>query len=67
MFARRQVLIPFYRGFGRQRERAVGALAQDIGSTAIVFLREYVIAAEKRVSTDLLEIALPGTADAVLR
>ena len=57
MVASRQVEIPYYRGVGRQRGRGFGALAQDIGRTAIPFLRKYIVPAAKRVGADLLEFA----------
>ena len=57
--------IPFYRGVGRQRGRGFGALAQVIGRTAIPFLRKCIVAAAKRVGTDLLEFAVPEIAEVV--
>ena len=65
MVASKQVEIPYYRGVGRQRGRGFGALAQDIGITAIPFLREYIVPAAKRVGADLLEFALPEIAEVV--
>ena len=65
MVASRQVEIPFYRGVGRQRGRGFGALAQVIGRTAIPFLREYFVRAAKCVGADLLEFAVPKTAEVV--
>ena len=41
----------------------MGALAQFIGRTAIPFLRKYNVTAAKRVGADLLEFAVPGTAE----
>ena len=40
MVASRQVEIPFYRGFGRQCGREIGAFVQDIGRNAIPFVRK---------------------------
>ena len=51
--------IPYYRAVGRERGRGFGALAQDIGRTAIPFLRKYVIPAAKRIGADMLEFAVP--------
>ena len=65
MVAPREVEIPFYRGVGRQRGRGFGALAQDIGRTAIPFLRKYIVPASKRVGADLLEFAVPEIAEVV--
>ena len=65
MVASRQVEIPYYRGVGRQRGRGFGALAQVIGTTAIPFLRKYVVPAAKRVGADLLEFAVPEIAEVV--
>ena len=65
MVASRQVEIPYYRGFGRQRARGFGAHAQVIGRTAIPFLRKYVVPAAKRVGADLLEFAVPEIAEVV--
>ena len=59
MVASRQVEIPYYRGVGRQRGRGFGALAQDIGRTAIPFLRKYVVPAAKHIGADMLEFAAP--------
>ena len=65
MVASRQVEIPFYRGMGRQRGRGFGALAQVIGRTAIPFLRKYIVPGAKHVGADLLEFAVPESADVV--
>ena len=65
MVASRQVEIPFYRGIGRQRGRGFGALAQNIGRTAIYFLREYIVAAAKCLNADMLEFVVPEIADFV--
>ena len=65
MVALRQVEIQFYRGVGQQRGRGFGALAQDIGRTAIPFLRKYIVPAAKRVGADLLEFAVPEIAEVV--
>ena len=59
MVASRQVEIPYYRGFGRQRGRGFGALAQVIRRIAIPFLRKYVVQAAKRIGADMLEFAAP--------
>ena len=59
MVASRQVEIPYYRRFGRQRGRGFGALAQVIEGTAISFLRKYVVPAAKRIGADLLKFATP--------
>ena len=59
MIASSQVEIPYYRAVGRQRGRGFGALAQVIGSTAIPFLRKYVVPAAKRIGAGMLEFAVP--------
>ena len=65
MVASRGVEIPYFRGVGRQRGRGSGALAQDVGRTAILFLRKYIVPAAKRVGADLLEFAVPEIAEVV--
>ena len=65
MVASREVEIPFYGGVGRRRGRGFGALAQVIGTTAIPFLRKYIVSAGKRVGADLLEFAVPEIAEVV--
>ena len=65
MVASREVEIPFRRGVGRQRGQGFGALAQVIGRTAIPFLRKYIIPAAKHVGADLLEFAVPESAEVV--
>ena len=65
MVASNTLELPYYRGIGRQRGRAFGALAQVIGRTAILFLRKYLVPAAKRVGADLLEFAVPEVADVV--
>ena len=65
MVASRQVEIPYYRAVGRQRGRGFGARAQVIGRTAIPFLCKYVVPAAKRVGADLLEFAVPESAEVV--
>ena len=65
MVASRQVDILLYRGIGRQREWAFGALAQVIGRTANPFLRKDIVPAAKHVNVDLLEFATPENAELV--
>ena len=65
MVASREVEISYYRGVARQRRRGFGALAQVIGRTAIPFSRKYIVPAAKRVGDDLLEFAVPETAEIV--
>ena len=59
MVASRQVEVPYYRAFGRQRGRGLGAPAQVIGRTAIPILRKYMVPAAKRIGADMLEFAAP--------
>ena len=66
MVASRQIEIPYSRGVGRQRGRGLGALAQVIGRTAIPFLPKKLVPAAKRVGADLLEFAVPETAEVVV-
>ena len=65
MVASRHGQIPYCRGFGRQRGRGFGALAQVIGRTAIPFLRKYIVPAAKRVGADFLDLAVPEIAEVV--
>ena len=65
MVASNTLELPYYKGIGRQRGRGFGALAQVIGTTAIPFLRKYIVPAAKRVGADLLEFAVPEVADFV--
>ena len=65
MVASRQVETPYYRAVGRQRGREFGALAQVIGRTAIPFLRKCIVPAAKHVGADLMEFAVPETAEVV--
>ena len=65
MVASREVEIPYYRGVGRRNGRGFDALAQVIGRTAIPFLRKYIVPAAKRVGADLLEFAVPESAEVV--
>ena len=65
MVASRQDEIPFYRGVGRQRGRSFGALALNIGTTAIPFVRKYFVPAAKQVGADLLDFAVPEVAEVV--
>ena len=43
-----------------------GALAQFIGSTAIPFLRKYIVPAAKSLGADLLDFDVPEIADVVI-
>ena len=61
----RQVEIPFYRGIGRLRGRGFGALAQDIGRTAVPSLHKNIVPAAKSVGAYLLEFAALEIAEAV--
>ena len=65
MVASSKVEIIRYRGVGRQRGRGFGALPEVIGRTAIPFLRKYIVPAAKGVGADLLEFAVPGSAEIV--
>ena len=46
-------------GHARQRGRGFGALAQNLGRTAIPFIKKYIVPAAKRIGADLFEIAAP--------
>ena len=65
MVPSRHVEIPFYRGVGRQRGRGFSALAQVLARTAIPFLRKYYVPVAKRVGAELLEFAVPESAEVV--
>ena len=65
MVASNTLELLYYKGFGREKGRGFGALAQVIGTTAIPFLRKYIVPAAKRVCADLLEFAVPEVADVV--
>ena len=65
MVASRQVEIPFSRGNGRQRARRLGAVAQNIGRTAIPFFPKYNVPAAKHVGADLLQFAALEIAEVV--
>ena len=65
MVASNNLELPYYKGTGRQRRRCCGALAQDIGRTAILSVRKYIVPAAKRVGADLLEFAVPEVVDVV--
>ena len=65
MVASRQVGIPFYRGFGRQRWKEVGTPAQFSERTSAPCLSKYMLPASKRVGADLLEFAAPEIAEVV--
>ena len=65
MVSSNTLVLPHYKGIGRQRGRGFGAPAQVIGRTAIPFLRKYIVPAAKRVGADLLEFAVPEVADVV--
>ena len=65
MVASRQVEISFFTGFGQQHGCGFGAPAQVIGRTKIPLLLQFVVPAAKRVSFDLLEIAVSAFADIV--
>ena len=61
----RQVEVPLCRGVDPHRARGFGALAQDFGRSAILFLPKYVVPAAKCVSADLLEFAVTEFAEIV--
>ena len=65
MVVSRQIDIPYYRGIGQQRGIGYGALAQLIGRTAIPFLGNYIVPAQKRKGAVLMEFAAPESAEAV--
>ena len=65
MVASNTLELPHYKGIGRQRGCGFGALAQIIGRTAILFLKNFIVPAAKRVVADLLEFAVPELADVV--
>ena len=65
MVASREVELPYYKGVGRQRGRGFDALAQVIGRTVIPFLKNYVVAAARRIGADMLGFAVPEIADVV--
>ena len=63
MVASNTLELPYYKGIGHQRARGFGALAQVIGKTAILFLKNYIVPAAKRVGADLLEFEVPEIVD----
>ena len=65
MVASNTLEFPYNKGIGRQRGRCFGALAQVIGRITILFLRNYMFTAAKRVGADLLKFAVPEVADVV--
>ena len=65
MVASKQVDVPLFRGFGRQRGRGFSALAQVYGRTAVPFLRESIVPAAKHVGAGLLEFVGPEFAEVV--
>ena len=53
-----QLISPFFEdNYAKQPGRGFGALVQTLGRTAISFLKKYIVPAEKRIGTDLIEIA----------
>ena len=63
MVASEQVKFPFFRCIGRQRGKGFGALAQIIGTTESLHVREYIVPAAKRVGADLLVFSAPEIAE----
>ena len=63
MVASNTLELPYHKGIGRQRRHGLGALAQDIGKTAILFPRKYIVPGAERVGADLVEFAVPDVAD----
>ena len=61
----RQIKIPYYRSFGQQRGRGFGALANVIGRTTVLLLRNNFVAASKRIGADLLDFAAPENAEVI--
>ena len=59
----KQAEITMYRGFGRQRRRGFGSLAQVIGRTTTPFLRKSIVLAAKRVGAYLLYFTAPEKAE----
>ena len=55
--------VSYYKGNGRQRGRAFGALAQAIGRSAILFMRNCIVSAAGLVGAASLEFAVPEIAD----
>ena len=65
MVASNTIEVPYYKSIGRRTGRGFGALAQVIGKTAILFLRNYIVPAAERGGADLLEFAVPEVANVV--
>ena len=61
----KKVEITFSRDIGRRRRRGFCAIVQGIGRTTIPHLPKSTVPAAKRVGDDLLESAVPETADVV--
>ena len=66
MVAPRQVEVPVAEVLCQYCEPGFGALSQVIGKTVIPFLREFFVAAAKRIGADLLEFAAPKIAEVVV-
>ena len=65
MVASNTLELPYYKSIRRQRGRGLGALAQVIGRTAILFLRKYIVPNGTRAGADLLEFAVPEVVDVI--
>ena len=48
MVAQSSANFPIFRGHARQRGRGFGALAQNLGRTAIPFIKKYIVPAAKK-------------------
>ena len=65
MVAQSEAIFPIFRGHARQRGRRFGALAQNLGRTAIPYIKNYIVPAAKRIGADLFETAAPDNGEVV--
>ena len=61
----KELELTYYRVVTRQRGRGSGALAQDIGRTAVPFDKKFIVPAARIVGADLLEYALSEIAEVI--
>ena len=52
-YYKQQIEMPYFRAYGRQRGRGIGAFAALAGGIAVPLLKKYVVPTAKRIAIDL--------------
>jgi len=63
----KQVYLPHFTSYNRQRGSGIGALAAGIGRVALPFAKNYILPAAKKIGKELLVQSVPEVFDVIAK